>query len=252
MDAPLQGHLHKLRRFGVEVPGLAKAQDRFGIAKRQSVQRLLVVTARFAMVEVMGKVRGLDDQRLGIDKWRQRIHQREPVLAFRINTQGDRHHLCLREELCDERKHRVNSVLLCEESRIRGLRTGREKRGDSGFVACDIAEDCLEGSSRRRKRQPRAPEMIRRKQNDPLVIAARSTAKAASDQVCCHKVMGHGDSGHAMSSGRRDRFLCERMFKDRRVVVHRREPRRRPNGTAAVNSTASNSVTSPTRKRFTV
>ena len=70
--------------------------------------------------------------------------------------------------------------------------------------------------------------MIGRKQNDPLVVAARGAAKAARDQVRCHKVVGNGDPGYAMAGGRRDGFLRERLFKDRRVVIHRREPRPRP------------------------
>jgi len=56
VDPALQGHLHELCRLGVEVRGLAQASDRFGIAERQGVHRLLVASPRLAVVKVMGKV----------------------------------------------------------------------------------------------------------------------------------------------------------------------------------------------------
>ena len=68
--------------------------------------------------------------------------------------------------------------------------------------------------------------MIWRKKNDPLVASARGTAKATRDQVGCHKVMGNGDPSYAMAGGCPDGFFRERLFKDCRVVIHRREPRR--------------------------
>jgi hypothetical protein len=45
-------------------------------------------------------------------------------------------------------------------------------------------------------------------------------------QVRCHKVVRNGDPSYAMAGGRRDGFFRERLFKDRRVLIHRREPRR--------------------------
>jgi membrane-bound serine protease (ClpP class) len=109
-----------------------------------------------------------------------RVHKHEPILAFRVDAQGDWNNLRFGEEPCHERKHRVNSVLFCEQGRFRDLWTPCKEGVDRGFVARHVTEDRLEGSARCRKRQPRAPEMIGREQDDPLVGPARGAAEAAA------------------------------------------------------------------------
>ena len=66
---------------------------------------------------------------------------------------------------------------------------------DSTFVASDLSKHRLERAARCRKRQPRAPEMVGRKENDPLVAPARGAAKATRNQVCRNEVVRNGDSG---------------------------------------------------------